>query len=300
MTVPTLPPMHLLRAFHAVAQTGSIRRGADALGLTHTVVSRHVRNLEAYLGSKLFDRRTTGAVLTGAGRELFAATDAALVQLESAIEKLMPRTALGRLRIWAMPGLAARWLSPRLTDLQAVLREVEIVLRASETAPDFDASEADIFIGFAATNEIPAEAELLATPRMFPVASPQWLAQHGVPEDLPAVSRQPLIHENDHRQWTSWLRTAGLEPVPPLMGPSLWNASLGLDAALAHQGIALATQLSVAGDIAAGRLTEILDTNVTTGSYYLQTAADKKNKGHVTRFRKWLESEMASGISRGD
>jgi DNA-binding transcriptional LysR family regulator len=257
-----------------------------------------VRNLEAYLGSKLFDRRTTGATLTGAGQELFAATDAALGQLENAIEKLMPRTAQGRLRIWAMPGLAARWLSPRLTDIQAVLHEVEIVLRASETAPDFDTSEADIFIGFAATSEIPAVAELLATPRMFPVASPQWLGQHGVPEDLLAVSRQPLIHENDHRQWTSWLRTAGLDPVPSLMGPSLWNASLGLDAALAHQGIALATQLSVAGDIAAGRLKEILSTDVMTGSYYFQTAPDKKNKGHVIQFRKWLESEMAACTSK--
>jgi hypothetical protein len=50
--------------------------------------------------------------------------------------------------------------------------------------------------------------------------------------------------------------------------------------------------LSVADDVAAGRLTEILRTNVTTGSYYLQTAPDKQNKAHVSRFRKWLASAM--------
>lgn len=292
MAVPTLPPLHLLRAFHAVAETGSIRKGAEALGLTHTVVSRHVRNLEAYLGSKLFDRHTTGARLTGEGQFLFAATDAALAQLEGAIASLMPRTAQGRLRIWAMPGLAARWLSPRLGDIQALLPDVEIVLRASDSPPDFHGSEADVFIGFAAANEIPAGAEVLVTPRMFPVASPRWLRDNGVPADLAALSRQALIHENDHHQWTSWLGAAGLDTVPALAGPSLWNASLGLDAALSHQGIALATQLSVADDVAAGRLTEILRTNVTTGSYYLQTAPDKQNKAHVSRFRKWLASAM--------
>ncbi|WP_417581039.1 LysR substrate-binding domain-containing protein [Pelagibacterium sp.] len=292
MTVPDLPPLHLLRAFHAVADTGSIRKGAEALGITHTVVSRHVRNLETYLSAKLFERHTTGAKLTSDGRQLYVSTDAALAQLEDAVQKFMPRTVQGRLRIWAMPGLAARWLSPRLTDIQTALRNVEIILRASETAPDLDGSEADLFIGFAEVARVPSNTVLLATPRMFPVASPQWLADHGTPKNLRGLSRLPLIHENDHRQWTAWFRAAGLDDLPPLIGPSLWNASLGLDAALSHQGIALATQLSVANDIAAGRLKEILDTNVTTGSYYLETAPDKRNKPHLVRFRAWLQNAM--------
>ena len=56
MPLPALPPLHLVRALHAVGHTGSIRKGATELGVSHTVVSRHLRALEAWAGAKLLGK----------------------------------------------------------------------------------------------------------------------------------------------------------------------------------------------------------------------------------------------------
>ncbi|WP_242402749.1 helix-turn-helix domain-containing protein [Komagataeibacter kakiaceti] len=57
---PHIPPLAALHAFMAYARTGGIRRAAVALGVDHAVVSRHLRDLEATLGTALRDRGKAG------------------------------------------------------------------------------------------------------------------------------------------------------------------------------------------------------------------------------------------------
>jgi predicted ATPase/DNA-binding transcriptional LysR family regulator len=59
-----------LRAFAAVARTGSFSRAADELYVSQPAVSKHVASLEAELGTRLFDRSRAGATLTTAGESL--------------------------------------------------------------------------------------------------------------------------------------------------------------------------------------------------------------------------------------
>lgn len=57
---------HLIH-FLAVAETGSFRQAGKRLDLGQSTVSRQVRHLEETLGVSLFERRTTGVLLTWAG-----------------------------------------------------------------------------------------------------------------------------------------------------------------------------------------------------------------------------------------
>ena len=59
-----------LRAFLAVARLGSLRRAADALGVTQPTISRRIRTLESDLGLPLFERDRDGHRLTAAGADL--------------------------------------------------------------------------------------------------------------------------------------------------------------------------------------------------------------------------------------
>src|SRR5512133_3895198 len=59
-----------LRAFAAVARTGSFSRAADELYVSQPAVSKHVASLEAELGTRLFDRSRAGVTLTPDGRSL--------------------------------------------------------------------------------------------------------------------------------------------------------------------------------------------------------------------------------------
>jgi DNA-binding transcriptional LysR family regulator len=56
-----------LRAFHAVAQSGSIRKASELLDIAPSSVSRKVALLEHHIGTALLDRTTSGVKLTHAG-----------------------------------------------------------------------------------------------------------------------------------------------------------------------------------------------------------------------------------------
>ena len=59
-----------LRVFLAMAQAGSLRRAARALGLGQPTVVRHLRQLERVLGARLFERTPDGHRLTRWGQDL--------------------------------------------------------------------------------------------------------------------------------------------------------------------------------------------------------------------------------------
>jgi DNA-binding transcriptional LysR family regulator len=56
-----------LRAFHAVAQSGSIRKASELLEIAPSSVSRKVALLEHHIGTTLLDRSSGGVKLTHAG-----------------------------------------------------------------------------------------------------------------------------------------------------------------------------------------------------------------------------------------
>jgi len=58
-----------LEALKAVAETGSFTRAANHLGMSQPGLSRQIQRLERELGTRLLERRGTGAILTDAGRE---------------------------------------------------------------------------------------------------------------------------------------------------------------------------------------------------------------------------------------
>ncbi|GGD70758.1 LysR family transcriptional regulator [Croceicoccus mobilis] len=56
-----------LRYFLAVGRLGSIRKAADELNVSASAIDRQILNVEAELGTKLFERLPTGLKLTAAG-----------------------------------------------------------------------------------------------------------------------------------------------------------------------------------------------------------------------------------------
>jgi molybdate transport repressor ModE-like protein len=288
----SLPPLIMLRAFEAVARMGSMRKAADDIGVSHTVVSRHVRNLEHWLGQPLVTATPRGVVLTAQGETLFAATTRAFRIIANTTAELRPASRRADLRIWCMPGLATRWLTPRLSQIEAAMGDVDISLRAIDRLPDFAAGEADLMIGFGSFDRLPTGADRLISPRMFPAASPAWIAQHGAPADLAELSRAPLIHEESRQQWTDWFEAMGFPLRAELRGPRLWDANLGFDAALAGQGIALVTRLTAGTEIDDGRLVEILTSKVRLGGYYLLASPQRVGDAVLARFERWLEENL--------
>lgn len=295
-TVPAtrdrLPPLSMLRAFEAVGRCASMRKAAEDLGVCHTVVSRHVRNLEAWFDTRLIESGPRGVRLTEAGIRLFrAATTAFDIVAEATVDLRPVNQKRGHLRLWCAPGLAARWLTPRLDALQSALPDTAIVLRATTSQPDFALREADAAIIFAGEPPPPAKAALLERTRIFPVASPAWLATQPPIATVDGLAGRSLIHEDSSDQWRRFFRAAGYD-AGPLKGPWLWYASSAHDAALAGQGVALSTRLQAADDIRAGRLVELLDSNVSLGSYWFVAPENRWHSRTIAGLLNWLRLEI--------
>jgi LysR family glycine cleavage system transcriptional activator len=83
--------MRNLRAFCAAARHGSFKFAAGELCLTPSAVSHQMKELEAALGVRLFERRTRSLELTPVGLRLLEEVEPLLDSLDSALAQLARR-----------------------------------------------------------------------------------------------------------------------------------------------------------------------------------------------------------------
>ncbi|WP_460275599.1 LysR family transcriptional regulator [Celeribacter sp. ULVN23_4] len=107
------------RTAFQVAKMGTVSGAAQALGVHHATVIRHIDSLEARLGVKLFQRHARGYTPTEAGVDLLKVaqtTDDQLSQLVSRIKGRGEEVA-GELVVTSLPGMGAL-LVPVLAEFQ--------------------------------------------------------------------------------------------------------------------------------------------------------------------------------------
>ena len=198
-----LPPLQALRAFEASARLGSHRRASEELRVDHTVVSKHIRKLEAQLGIQLLVVTPTGTQLTAAGQTYYREISSALSTIASATESVRMGPAYPSLHVACSPGFAVRWLAPRIARFIEAHPGIELALRPTTRAPDLTRGDADIDVRYGATPRSGDHVETLVNPRVFPVASPAWLERHGAPRTIQELPHAALIHEETHEYWRS-------------------------------------------------------------------------------------------------
>ena len=114
-----LPSLNALRAFEAAARHSSFTAAAEELHVTHASISRHVRDLEAWLNVKLFRRLSRGVVLTEPGEGYSRRLTPLFDELNAATQAVMQPKASGELVVSVETAFAARWLVGRLGRFQA-------------------------------------------------------------------------------------------------------------------------------------------------------------------------------------
>lgn len=255
-----LPSLKALRAFDHAARTGSFKAAAQALNVSPTAISHHIRSLEEDLGVALFERDGRNVTLTPQGQELSADVSQAFAQLVEAVDRTR-RTPNGRvIRIAAGPFLAARWLMPRLATFwvdhpQISLEVVPIPQRLS--GRDIDA---DIVISWDDVSEENAQPLLTLTP--FAIASPELITRLGRPHHPVDLLEMPLIHQRDTSSWTDWFAAMGVACDGPLQGPIFEDANAVLRGAVDGQGVTLGWMPLIEREIETGRVIQLFDQSV--------------------------------------
>lgn len=121
-----------LEAVLAVADAGSFRLAAKALGISQPSVSARVRHAEDLLGVKLFHRTTRKVMITESGERLRIRAERALAELRSIVQEFNDEAQLrrGRVDVAATPTLMATIIPPisrafmkRRPGIQVVLHD---------------------------------------------------------------------------------------------------------------------------------------------------------------------------------
>src|SRR5919106_5913277 len=123
-----------LRAFHAVAESGSFSAAALTLGYAQSVVSHHVAALEREFGLTLVNRGTRPVSITDAGARLLRHAEAVLGHVTAAEDELRAVAGLqsGTLRLGAFLSACNSFVPAAVSAFEAAHPGVEVVLEQVE------------------------------------------------------------------------------------------------------------------------------------------------------------------------
>lgn len=103
-------PVDGVQAFVQIAELGSYRRAAEALGLTQTALTRRIQKLEGFLGLTLLDRTTRTVRLSPVGEEFLPLAARLIADFTHGVERLRTtsRLAVGDVTVATVQSIAFR------------------------------------------------------------------------------------------------------------------------------------------------------------------------------------------------
>lgn len=286
-----LPSLNALKAFEAAARLQSFTEAAAELFVTHAAISRHIRELEEWLGTELFIRTGRGVHLTDAGRRFGSKLTPLFDALAEATREAAAVGDVRQLKVTVEPSIASRWLVPRLGRFNDLHPDIELSINPEHRLADFRSGDADVGIRYGRGNWADVDMAKLSDVVIFPVCAPKLVEGRGRldPADLKDFT---LLHEDRKQWWAEWLAAAGISGVEDWRGPVFQN-HLAIEAAEAGQGFALGDQILCGDSLNEGWLTRPFDRDMKDhGGYWIVRAKGSKETAPARAFREWLMSEM--------
>ena len=280
-----------IRIFLSVARAGQFSAAALQLRIDNGTVGRRINALEKSLGVRLFDRQTTGSVLTAAGDRLYKAAEEVEAQLLRAQGDLSQSDVelSGTVRIAAPDGFTTLFLCPRLGHLKAKYPSLTVQLVPMSRTFSLSKREADLAI----TIEKPEEGRLsvrkLIDYSLHFYAAKTYLAEHGSPqrlEDLQCHCLVTYVHD--------LIFADQLNFMPELYGPTYsrleCSTAVGqLEAVRGGAGIGILHDYVAHRD---DQLQIVLPGAVFERSYWIVTHLDMRELGRVRAMSEFILAEV--------
>jgi len=224
------------RFFLAVAQQSSIRKAADALGVSRSTVLRRVTNFEESLGVRLFERLPNGYFTTPAGDEMLRSA----LRIEEEANTVDRRLAghddrlSGKIRV-TLPGvLSSQLLMPDLAAFSKIHPNIKLEIISTYSIYDLAKREADVAIRM--SNDPPAD---LVGRRILTVAKAGYVCENY----LPSAGRKLIPPKLSWIAWTDapsslqWVKESDFPDIP--IGAIIDDPGATLEAVRAGVGMAI-------------------------------------------------------------
>ena len=248
--------------FSRVVEAKSFSAAARDLGLSKSLVSKQVTQLERSVGARLLNRTTRALSLTEAGAVLYEHTARIVEELEEAklaVSRLHAEPR-GVLRISASVAFGTLHIAPALPEFLAAHPELKIDLVITDRIVDLADEGYDVAVRIAKEPAPNLVARRLAAVNRTICATPDYFVRHGLPRtphDLEQHNCLTYTHFNPQDPW----RLRG--PEGDISVQASGNLRLNDDEALSQAvlgglGIALLPTFIIGKDIQAGTLRCVL------------------------------------------
>lgn len=251
-----------MRAVVAVARSGSLGRAAALLHLSQPALTVQLREAEATLGLRLFDRGARGTEPTMAGRGIADAFARVLEDLDAVLSGARD-TAAGRsglVRLAVLPSVGATVLPPVLATLRAAHPGIRVVVRdavARGVVALVKAGAVELGIGIEIEHDPEVEVTPLFEDRMVAVlpAGHRFEAQRAVP--LPALAEEALVLMDPESSVRTLFDRACHDVGMPAVQPAYEATYMSTAVALVQAGLGVGVLPSSAIDL---RIMPVLQT----------------------------------------
>src|SRR5664279_6383261 len=184
-----------LEVFAKVADAGSLSAAGRALGMSQTMVTKHIAALEARLGVKLFHRNTRRLSITEAGRNYLEASERILADIEAAEAAVTADRveARGLLRLNAPVAFGARQIAPLLSEFAQRHPQVTVELGLNDRLVDLAEEGWDLAIRIGNLSDSSLIARRIAPCRIVVCAAPSYLKTHGTPLTVASLAEHNCL-----------------------------------------------------------------------------------------------------------
>lgn len=295
-----LPSLNALRAFEAVARRLSYPAAAEELRVSPAAVKQLVRKLEDSLGTSLLVRKGRGLALTQSGLAGREDLSAAMHHLASSVQKMRQRKDEKRLIISVEASFATAWLVPKLEDFRRKHPAIDVLIDSSQQIVELAQSDVDVAIRYGVKRDDELVSIRLFDDKVFPACSPALAAGPPRLSRLGDLGSASLIHwdmsnmawAQETRKWFSWdgwLRQVGVTDIEITEGIHFSDYGLAVQAAIAGQGVLLASWPILRDAFDANLLVSPFPERISTDiGYDLVTTEDARSRLEVAAFIEWL------------
>ena len=252
----------MLDAFVKVAEHLSVSGAAQDLGISKSVASKRVAQLEQAVRATLFSRSTRRVALTPAGEAYLDFARSALRAVADADERLrdLRNELSGRIRLTAPVSWGQQVLARLLPDFLLQHPAIEIELLLADRLMDLAYERIDIALRMSSAGASDLVCTPVAALDWVVCAAPAHLARCGVPATPQALVTHPCMsywRENSDGAWQ--FTRDGQSLTVRVQGRYHANHPEAVaGAALAGLGVALLPTYVCDDDLAAGRLQRLL------------------------------------------
>lgn len=294
-------PLTALRAFESASRLLSFKAAAEELSVTPTAISHQIRSLEDWLGVALFDRLPRQVRLTEGGERLFRSLHGALLEVAQSVDTLRPQRSGSSLTLSTTAAFAALWLVPRLGRFYAQHPNINLRLDTHCEVIDLhqDAS-VDLVLRYSLDDYPNLYGQCLFDESFGVYGSPEQVA-------LAARRTPTLISVRWHNSklyahgWEAWCAQSGehwLQQHP--VSREYDEEHYALQAAIAGQGLVLASNILVSESVGSGLLVPYKgEIQVDGAGYSALCVPGRERHPPVRAFFTWLHEEaLLSGLTR--